>query len=203
MRKLTRPSPPKVLAERWREWSRAHEDGTQFYWHQHEGRPINQHLLPLLREMTSEHCSFCDGYPMGGMTTDTIEHFFPKARYKTLAFFWPNLFLCCTACQAASEKGWRVQFHAGRPLKPDRVRYEFTRFFVVDLTNGRIDPNPAASSKDQERARLTCDVYDLNSDVRCRQRKRELRNFLNERKQGTTPYLDDYPYRDFIAAGLE
>jgi 5-methylcytosine-specific restriction endonuclease McrA len=50
------------------------------------------------------HCCFCDGYPIGENSTETIEHFHPKVQYPLKAYDWDNLFYCCNKCQSEANK---------------------------------------------------------------------------------------------------
>ena len=85
MVKIERPQIPLWLAENWENWSREFEErrrrqpNYRFQWKQFEGERVNHRLLPILKEMTANHCTFCDGFPMGeGIMKETIEHFCPK-----------------------------------------------------------------------------------------------------------------------------
>lgn len=67
MRRFTRAPEPEVLAANWEAWGVAWEErlaaGGRFHWHQTGGRAVNQVLLPLLKQQTQDHCSFCDIFP--------------------------------------------------------------------------------------------------------------------------------------------
>ena len=141
MRKFERAAEPEFLAAKWQAWGleweqrRAEKPGAAFYWHQVEGVPVNQKLLPLLKAQTQEHCSFCDNYPVSPPSIDTIEHFRPKARYPREAYHWPNLYYCCMHCQQKSDS-----FDEGA-LRPDAEDYCFDSYFRWDFTLGIIEPN--------------------------------------------------------------
>lgn len=77
-----------------------------------------QALAAVVRALQSmmgsrQRCMYCvDSH--GG----DIEHFWPKARYPTKAFLWPNLLLCCAEC--GRFKGDRFPLTpAGEPLLVD------------------------------------------------------------------------------------
>ena len=156
--------------------------------------------------MSADHCAFCDSYPFYAGVTFTIEHFFPKEHYKRIAYFWHNLFPCCGVCQEESQRGWRELKRLARPprllLKPDRGAYHFSRYFIVELTTGGIEPNPRASRAEQDCAQMTLDVYGLNLSALRLQRKKHLEYFRLKRDAGEQPCVDDFNYRDFIEAGL-
>ena len=56
MRKFTRAPEPEFLAKKWEAWGLAWEKrlaaGGRFHWHELEGRPVNQRILPLLKAQT-------------------------------------------------------------------------------------------------------------------------------------------------------
>ncbi|MDJ0840707.1 MAG: TIGR02646 family protein [Acidobacteriota bacterium] len=130
----------------------------KFSWPRHKSKPLNQHLMPVLLFMTRNHCSYCDGFPMGVMTTRTIDHFKPKEAFPEEAYSWSNLFACCNACQDA--KGTQT---SPSLLKPDDVDYAFSRYFLFNYRTGEIEINPFATQGEQTRARITLDILDLNN----------------------------------------
>lgn len=115
-----------------------------------------------LRQITHNHCSFCDSHPIGtGKIKDTIEHFRPKHLHPLLAYYWGNLFICCHYCQEI-PKGWD---HANDRLllKPDNCQYDFHRYFIFDTATGNIEVNLYNESSDErKRADLTIRYYKLN-----------------------------------------
>lgn len=80
-------------------------------------------------------------------------------------------------------------------LHPDAIDYEFDRYFRWDYTLGTIEVNELASLEDRHRAEVTRRLYRLNVGHPSL-RKRELR----KRAQGAQDPLDDFAYRDYIAA---
>jgi hypothetical protein len=61
-------------------------------WHEIDGAKVNQKLLPLLKNQTQDHCSFCDAFPVDPPSIPTIEHFRPKTAFPREAFKWENLY---------------------------------------------------------------------------------------------------------------
>lgn len=194
--KLHRLPAPDWLTNKWVQWGEKYEANMQakpqhkFAWRQYQGERINVLLLPLLTEMTKDHCSFCDGYPMQAFGGNSIEHFRPKSNpmYYRLAYQWENLFLCCPVCQGKKHGDFDDAL-----LKPDEVDYEFSRYFVIDLATGLINPSPAANAEEKMRAATTIEMYGLNLYDRPETRKQF---FL----QSLTPQASDgdystYPYR--------
>lgn len=180
MKKIERTAMPDCLKENYKRWGSDYEHGCKnFSWH---GRRDN--IIEVLVQMTSNHCSFCDGYPAVDRS-DTIEHFYPKHVYPFLAYCWYNLFLCCSGCQRSKGQKFNKKL-----LKPDRVGYEFNRYFVFNYTNYKIEVNPFASDDDQERARITIEMYGLNHTGLKKSRQIQHRSFEKDKFN-----IDDVPYR--------
>jgi uncharacterized protein (TIGR02646 family) len=193
MRKFERVAEPEFLAGRWEawglEWEKRHQANlkAQFHWHELDGEPINQRLLPVLKKQTQDHCSFCDNFPVSPPSLDTIEHFRPKSKYPRDAYRWSNLYYCCMSCQQKSDEFDEALLHS------DAIDYEFDRYFRWDFTRGLIDVNPVASAADQNRARVTIEIYRLNEG----HPSLRLRAQRHRAKCGGEP-LEDFPYRDFL-----
>lgn len=146
--------------------------------------------MPSLREQTQRHCAFCDGYPIEGISNETIEHFQPKALFPSFAYTWTNLYYCCDACQTAKGTKWDASL-----IRPDEADYTFGHYFEFDFTTGEMRPNVLASEADQQRAATTIRMYGLDSPARRRNREEELR------KASKNPVdIDVRPYRDFLGA---
>jgi uncharacterized protein (TIGR02646 family) len=207
MMKFTRSAAPKCL-KKYKQWGRgksfcaqkllprreyAAKPPPKFDWHRHQKRSVHALLLEELQKLTANHCSFCDGYPLGAQSRQTIEHFRPKSKYPKLAYVWHNLFLCCDVCQQAKGEKYDKKL-----LKPDAIGYEFNRYFKITAKTGEIVINPAASAYDQERAKITIEMYDLNSEVRksSRLKQLQLKYLFKYRKKGIfNDELDNLAYR--------
>ena len=184
MMKQTRPQIPDWLNENWEKWGNKYKEnqikGTKFNWFSHNGETVNHKLLPTLKIMTANHCSFCDGHPMTRIG-NTIEHFRPKSIFPELSYQWENLFLCCGNCQKKGD-----QFNE-LLLKPDEIDYEFHRYFDYNFETGCLRPNPYSDVKDQHRARITLIIYGLNNFDRPDDRRMTFNHYntsdipLNER----------------------
>lgn len=194
MRKQVRPSSPQVLSDNAAKWNeqwinkRKQNPKAPFHWYSVDGKNARQWILPALRKMNQEHCSFCDRFPMYGESTEPIEHFRPKSmpEFYHLAYAWSNLYYCCEVCQ---QKGsvWDEAL-----LEPDHPGYSFERYYAWGFITGEIKPNPSANALDQTRAEVTIRLYNLNHSGRCRSRRLALRN-LNQKSE-----VDENPYRDFL-----
>ncbi len=199
MRKQDRGPKPQVLEEKgddWTEsWVKRSSEGGKFAWQQYDKKKLNAILVPLLREQTEGHWSFCDGYPLTATSLETIEHFRPKGKglFPELAFGWENLFYCCQRCQ-----GEKLEQFDEELLKPDSDGFEFAKYFFCDFTTGEIKPNPSASEEDGERARITCEMYGLNSHNLPTHRLQAIRHYQNAKKVEGDVHLEDFAYRDFL-----
>lgn len=180
MRRCVRPPEPAVLRENAVRWTLAFAPGgAEFRWHRVENRPLNEHLLGPLREMTASHCAYCDGFPLDVQALSTIDHFKPKSKFRDLAFAWQNLYLVCSACNF-----WKRDHWDEATLRPDDVGFDFLRYFIFDFASGRIEPNPRSDSDSQRRAQATIELLGLNREGRPADRRRTL-----ERQR--TPPLSD------------
>lgn len=202
MRKFSRAAEPAICtahSARWNtQWAerRAANPNAAFSWYVHEGMSARDHMLPVLREQSQSHCSFCDAFPVDGVSNETIEHFRPKTKseFYELAYTWSNLYYCCDACQSSKRERWDEQL-----LCPDAIGYSFSKFFEFDFTTGAIRPNSLASPEDQQRAAVTLELYGLDSPARRRNRRNELEKFA---KTPVGEIVDKFwAYRDFL--GLE
>lgn len=182
---------PDFLQENYKAWGREYAQkrgqnpAANFRWKSYLGKPVNKRIVELLTQITEKHCSYCDGHPMGTFARETIDHFRPTSAYPRLAYVWCNLFLCCDVCQSAKRNLFDRKL-----LKPDAVDYHFEKYFMVNYRTGEIEINPMASTYDQERAKLTIEMFNLNGIGRPQSRLREMRLF------GSSGYeLDDFSYR--------
>jgi|GEM_PF-328212 len=199
MRKFQRAVEPDAIKEHCEKWNSqwstlcANNPSAQFSWYSVDGRKANHYILGPLKAQTQAHCSFCDGFPIGGVSNDTIEHFRPKSKshFPELAYSWSNLYYCCSSCQSAKTDQWDE-----RLLKPDADSYTFEKYFEYDFTTGGMRPNPLAQPIDRKRAEVTIQLYQLNTRVRQRNRLLEARKF--EKGAKGMVGSDEWAYRDFV-----
>jgi len=179
---------------------------SKFSWGSHSGKYINHLILEHLRGMTSNHCSYCDGYPLNVTGFETIDHFKPKGKgeYPELSYIWNNLYLACEKCQ-----GHKKSRYEDKLLRPDDPRYEFDNHFIYNEINGEIEPNPTAIEEDRNRALCSIDIFGLNQGGRPSARKRELKKFRSLYAIREHGEFNDWPFRfllineiDEIASGL-
>ena len=189
MRLNKRKRIPKFLADNASRWNAAHVSrhgqGFAFRWSTLNGKPANRLLLPHLIAMTLNHCSYCDGFPLGETSRRTIDHFKPASKFPHLAYQWENLFICCDVCQQ------RLDAYDNLLLKPDAADYSFKRYFQFNPSTGRIVPNPQGTARDRECAKITIRLFDFNNWVRRNSRLRFFKIFKTARISG----INDRPFR--------
>ena len=197
MEKIVRSDAPEWLEEKWEEWGRewaAKLEETRssrvFSWRRNKKCGYEE-LIDELSEMTNDHCSFCDSYPMVRRIRHTIEHFKPKTKFPLLAYKWNNLFLCCDLCQ---QKGDEFD---EKLLKPDDDDYCFDDFFDIKWDTGELIPNVDASEKDRQRAETTIRLYGLNEHGKPEDRLEELYKF----NDSNHPDIERFSYRFFLSRG--
>ena len=162
MRKFQRVNQPDFLVERWEAWGMRWErrllnnPGARFNWPKFQRKPVNQLLLPHLKEQTQDHCSFCDIFPVSPPSDDTIEHFRPKSLFPKEVCRWDNLYYCCRHCQKKLE-----EFDEDL-LRPDDHDYDFDKYFRWDFILGTLEVNGNAPLENQKRAEVTIRLYRLN-----------------------------------------
>jgi len=193
MRKFKRLPEPVVLRDNWEEWGLLWEarqlknPGARFQWRQVDNERINRAILPMLKQQTDDHCSFCDSYPVSPPGKDTVEHFKPKSKFPREAYHWANLYYCCDFCQQKGDD------YEEELLRPDADDYEFDRYFRWDYTTGELMANESASPEDESAARETIRLYRLN-DGHPTFRKMQRRRW----QKCNDEVLNDFPYRGFL-----
>ena len=200
MRKQTRPEAPQDFALHSTKWSqqwadlRAKNPAAAFNWYESGGRSARDMALPTLKQMTQDHCAFCDVFPFDDSSNEPVEHFKPKSlpEFYHEAYAWENLFYCCGFCQKSKKEQWNP-----RLLRPDAPDYDFQHYFRFTYSTGKIAPNPVLKMIDPdawECARVTIDLYGLDKPVKRRRRMKALRDWTNLKNR----VIDHRPYRDFI-----
>jgi hypothetical protein len=184
-----RPNPmPKwvQIGERYTA-NRARNAGFEFQWPTVRKQTLNLHLLPTLRGQTANHCSYCDGFPLG-KGDESIDHFLPKQHpdHYALVCQWENLYLACSHCQDSKKS-----IVEPLVLRPDEISYSFRRYFLYDYIDHKIEVNPRATHTDQQRAEATRQFFDF--DNRHQQIKR--RHAYQRYDGDSDPVLDDYNFR--------
>jgi uncharacterized protein (TIGR02646 family) len=200
-----------VLATNYEKWGQEYKlhldtkkkQGVGFSWRMYIYEPLKTELSIL----TQGHCTFCDGYPIGTESKETIEHFYPKNDFPLLAYKWENLFYCCDKCQSEANK---------RPfqytLKPDDANYNFEDYFYFDLGSGKLlvlenleKDNPAAFAN----ANNFLLRYGINGNPKRNQARKDIfkdiKNHLKLADADDIRERNDFKYRyvyDFVKTYL-
>lgn len=145
-----------------------------------------------LAEMTRQHCSYCDGYPLNATGKEEIDHFCPKTReeFYELVCAWENLFLICTSCNGAKRDQWDPSL-----LRPDDPEYMFDRYFLFNFETGELKPAPGLGAAERHRAQRTIEILDLNRSGTCRARLSTIKAIL---RRESDDELEDLPYRFLV-----
>lgn len=191
MKSFKRSNAPDWLLKNWVKWGErfkqkldSQSKKNEFTWYVYNKVKVNQLLYPILRELTQNHCSFCDGFPLQ-QTGETIEHFKPKSKFPLLSYQWENLYISCHNCQQKLD-----EFNNSL-LQPDEIDYEFSEYFIYNYASGEIKENPAKSLLNQQKAKETIRIYRLNDFGRPEDRKRVFKQFIDSKN----PEIDDFAYR--------
>lgn len=175
MRRFVRLPPPQYLIDNWEKWGNSYAKQKiaklkyTFQWKMYNKQKVNHLLLPILREQTQEHCSYCDHYPPQP-SDETVDHFYPKGilEFYALAYQWENLYFCCADCQWIRMEQFDLAL-----LRPDGLDFSFERYFIIDsVASFEIRPNPQANSDDQNSANTTIRLFNLNHKGRCASRRK-------------------------------
>ncbi len=127
-------------------------------------------------ELTFDHCSFCDGYPLDVTSKKTIEHYFPKNEFRVKTYEWTNLFLCCDKCQSNANRHSPFRY----TLKPGDDDYSFEKYFWFNPADGDICVNEFLEEDDRAKATAFLIRYGINDDgVRKSARKKRYSELLS------------------------
>lgn len=208
MKKLERPPAPERLKKNYKQWGKEYETTKNWFWRE----AIDKDIRPPLLQMTGDHCSFCDSFPLKPAKREPeIGHFKPKNISPLLAYFWYNLFpICrdCNNCQGVKYYGF-VDNKKIKPLKPDAYYYDFFSYFFYDPRSGEIRPNPYAEPEDKLRAAHTLSLFGLNEGKRPSERVKAIRRFLpllrsNDQNLDPSDLIpDSYAYGFFIQMAID
>jgi len=153
------------------------------------------HIVEALSPISLNHCFYCDANRLVyGIMRPEIDHFCPKTNRPFKAYYYPNLFLCCSTCN-----GYKLtKYNRKALLKFDDLDYAFDNFFFIDFDSGEIRVRPDIAWSDQLKARYTLLVLGINKDARPVTRRKELEQYSD----AGNPQLDDYNYRFYIRRAI-
>ncbi len=197
MRKFTRGNPPDFLTVKWEEWGKIYTDnrknnpGFTFQWPTHHGHKINSLLEPLIAELTDDHCSFCDNFPIRSKE-NSIDHFKPKSRpsFYNLVCHWDNLYYCCQNCQQYKREQYNQYL-----LRPDAEDFSYDKYFIYSFKSHELFPSPALSANERRKAQTTIDIFGLNDLGHIAARRISLERYEGKKILGEEIVKNDFPYR--------
>lgn len=79
-------------------------------------------------------------------------------------------------------------------LRPDANGYSFDRYFIYNYSSHKIDVNPSASSRDQKKANITCQIFQFNHKSKIIARRLIWELWSNSDSKYDQK-IDDLPYR--------
>ena len=161
-----------------------------FLWGTHSKKLNSFHIVKALKKISKEHCFYCDYRLMKGVNEPEIDHFCPKTIYPLKAYYYPNLFLCCRACNKFKSSHYRRNYL----LKFDDPNYNFDDYYYFDFSTDKIKVRPDIPHLSQVKARYTLMVLGINKPERPISRRKELNNYLNS----GASHLSDYSYRYYL-----
>lgn len=197
MRKFTRGDAPDFLIDRWRAWGYRYTNNRRrnpvfnFQWATYQGIRINKLLKPLLAELTDDHCSYCDNFPIRSKE-DSIDHFKPKSipAYYALVCQWENLYYCCQNCQQYKLEQYNQQL-----LRPDSNDFSFNDYFIYSYNSHELKPHPALTASVRRKAQTTIDIFGLNDKGHIAARRISLERYEGKKNLGENIEINDFPYR--------
>ncbi|MCK6576656.1 MAG: hypothetical protein L6Q98_00985 [Anaerolineae bacterium] len=159
--------------------------------------PVFQEIRGALTEMCSgaNRCMYCED-----SCADEVEHIKPKNFYPEAVFVWENYLYACGICNGGKNDSYAVfddataqilpvsRKHGDPVVPPPAGRDVFlnprqeapTRFLILDLRGTfAFLPYPDLHASDQQRAKYTIDVLNLNRDVLLRARRNAYGNYRN------------------------
>ncbi len=186
------------LAENYEQWGKEFAEkldkggkSSDFSFYRKKG--LYEVMRSQLCLITKEHCSFCDGHPVGTISTETIEHYFPKLAYPFKAYDWENLFYCCAKCQSeANRKAFQ------ETLKPDAFSYQFSDYFYFDLASGELKVLEHLAVENPEfHAKATAFLirYGISNNPKRNAARKQVYKMLAEILPKDGFQRDDFPYR--------
>lgn len=165
MIKMKRNRTPIFLKNNKKIWTDSYLNGSPFSWHNKQ-----KELLKLLKNMTADHCAFCDDVLVPkGSDNGEIEHFRPKEKYKKHAFAWSNLYPICRSCNGTKNDRFKRLL-----LRPDEKGFAFSNWFRIDPSTFELKPIKIGNTN-WKRAEITIQLYGLN------EKKTERRLFEHDR----------------------
>jgi uncharacterized protein (TIGR02646 family) len=125
-----------------------------------------KHVGAAMDAYSHAKCAYCEQ-----VAAKDIEHFYPKADYPPRMFLWANLLRACKNCNNAKLDHFPIE--AGQHLLIDPASEDPINFILWDFETGRAVLNP--SEPYRSRANITREMFDLDQEPLCEQRRRKLK----------------------------
>lgn len=118
-----------------------------------------QEIRKALEEMQGQRCAYCEcGLNRGGQH---IEHFRQRSCYPQFTFNWDNLFLSCMRIDSCGKNKDKCgAYNHNNIIKPD---IEDPEHFFLFVSNGSIELRPGLTAEEQDRAKETLRVFNLDA----------------------------------------
>jgi uncharacterized protein (TIGR02646 family) len=113
-----------------------------------------------LEVMQAQRCGYCEADISN--VPRHIEHFHQKGRYPTTTFLWSNLFGSCNRQDSCGKhKDHCDSYDPADLIKPD---VDDPEYFFVFVSDGTIAVRQNLNAHDQQRARETLRVFNLDAE---------------------------------------
>jgi len=190
MQKINRPLAPKWFLENKENWTK---EGLNNLFDLDS--KLKSELKNELLKMTDNHCSYCNIIllPIEHCTIDTFK---PVSKFPNLSLEWTNLFIACPLCNKKKSDKYDEKL-----LKPDDLDYDFDKYFNINFKTGELEPNPLALKEDILSAKISIEIFGLNSFERPYERLQELQKAQNDNNK--TINLKNLSFTFFIERGLK
>lgn len=203
-----RPAPAvwREVEERWHARGRPLSPAVALHTWRCAGRSLAAFFHASVRSPDDASlCAYCDG-DLGPTSPAVIDHFVPysvcRARgMESLGLAWANLYPCCTTCNTTFKRDrWSCLL-----LRPDVD--DVAALFACDVQTGELYPAPDLDRTGTLRVRKTLRILGLNSEDRCRARRRVLRDLQKALARGDEERIaelsDAGPYRFLVRSLLD
>jgi uncharacterized protein (TIGR02646 family) len=187
MHKLHRGTAPSCLNRHYRnsgnDWSKVSvEDKTEIW--------------EALQAMQLDLCAYCESKITA--PKQHIEHFCLRSRFPKKTFEWSNLFGSCNVKEHCGKHKDNQQHEPTALIKPDEEDPEKLLLFIVD---GTVTFRSGLEPEDQQRAKETIRVFNLNTASLKNQRWQAVQGYLSLIEEKSE--LSDTDWREYIDDELQ
>ncbi len=137
-------------------------------------------------------CAYLATYFEWGIGASSTDHFVAKSKNAGEAYNWDNYRLSCLGANRNKNKFDDVLDPIG--LEPDS--------FLLNLTSGKIRPNPVHSAQHRWSVRRTIRRIDLNSPEHCAMRARRFRDYLRNQDAIALEFYSPFVFHEAQRQGM-